>query len=165
MDFKSLLQNGTYSLTINIFNDVSVTFQTQSEPFWGKQWYIHTLCTNEDTQRSSILLSILYWGTWFSGEILVIGRRLDWRILEIFSNLGDCTWTNGKVTSRKEKKRKNKNQNCHLVLGLRLAKQQYRTIKTGILHWSMLWGITVTTYYTKMNLAHIQHYWDLLKVN
>jgi len=33
---------------------------------------------------------MLYWGTWFSGEILVVGGRLDcWMTLEVFSNLGD----------------------------------------------------------------------------
>jgi len=28
-------------------------------------------------------------GTWFGGEILVIGGGLDWMILEAFSYLGD----------------------------------------------------------------------------
>jgi len=32
---------------------------------------------------------MLYWGTWFSGEILDVGGRLDWMIWEAFSNLGN----------------------------------------------------------------------------
>ena len=27
--------------------------------------------------------------TWFNGEILVVGGRLNWMILEVFSSLGD----------------------------------------------------------------------------
>ena len=30
-----------------------------------------------------------YKGTWFSGEMVVVGGRLDWVILEVYSNLGD----------------------------------------------------------------------------
>ena len=32
---------------------------------------------------------MLYWGVWFSGEIVVVGGRLGWMILEVFSSLGD----------------------------------------------------------------------------
>jgi len=32
---------------------------------------------------------MLYWGMWYSGKISVIGGRLDWMILEVFSNLDD----------------------------------------------------------------------------
>ena len=34
-------------------------------------------------------IEMWYWGTRFSGEILVVGGWLDWMILEAFSNLGD----------------------------------------------------------------------------
>ena len=32
---------------------------------------------------------MLYRGTWFSGEVLVVGECLEWMILEVFSNRGD----------------------------------------------------------------------------
>jgi len=31
---------------------------------------------------------MLYWGMWVSGEMLVAVGRVDWVILEVFSNLG-----------------------------------------------------------------------------
>ena len=31
---------------------------------------------------------MLYWGTVFNGEILVVGGLLDWIILEVFSSIG-----------------------------------------------------------------------------
>ena len=47
--------------------------------------------------RCSKKVWVLYWGTWFSEETLVIGRWLGWMILEVFSNLSDSVIPKGDV--------------------------------------------------------------------
>jgi len=47
------------------------------------RWWSHC------PQRCSRNIQMLYWGTWFRGEILAIDGQLDWMILEVFSSLGD----------------------------------------------------------------------------
>ena len=39
---------------------------------------------------------MLYCETWFSGEMLVVGGRLDWMILDAFSNIDDSCSGNAK---------------------------------------------------------------------